>query len=178
MWSAFFIFWLFEAVRAKRSVQRSVRPALARSLIIIALFLLLRIGLGSFFGERSHQPMILNPGAAFAGAAVCAIGIGFAMWARVHLGRNWGMPMSVQKDPELVTSGPYAFVRHPIYSGILLALVGTATIEPRWWLALLVAFFGYFVYAARVEERTMCEQFPAEYPAYARRTKMLVPFLL
>jgi protein-S-isoprenylcysteine O-methyltransferase Ste14 len=87
------------------------------------------------------------------------------------------MPMSLREGHELVTTGPYAFVRHPIYSGILLAVVGTTLVKGFPSIVLLAAFFAYFVYAANVEERNMMRQFPNEYPAYVNRTKMLIPFL-
>ena len=80
-------------------------------------------------------------------------------------------------DTELITRGPYALVRHPIYSGILLMMVGTAIgLIAAWWLVVAAAAV-YFVYSARAEERYMCERFPDAYPAYGARTKMLVPFL-
>jgi hypothetical protein len=60
--------------------------------------------------------------------------LGFAIWARVHIGRNWGTPMTQKDQPELVTSGPYHLVRHPIYSGILVASVGTAVALSWFWL--------------------------------------------
>ena len=63
------------------------------------------------------------------GTLVFACGIGLAVWARLHLGRNWGMPMTQRAEPELVTSGPYRFVRHPIYSGLLAAMLGTALVD-------------------------------------------------
>jgi len=64
------------------------------------------------------------------GVALCALGIGLAIWARTYLGRNWGMPMSRKENPELVTSGPYAYVRHPIYTGLLIAMLGSVTVLP------------------------------------------------
>jgi protein-S-isoprenylcysteine O-methyltransferase Ste14 len=83
-----------------------------------------------------------------------------------------------QKDvPELVTSGPYHLVRHPIYSGILLASVGTAVALSWFWLIAVVLAAVYFVYSATVEERNMAKQFPEAYPAYRQSTKMLVPFV-
>jgi protein-S-isoprenylcysteine O-methyltransferase Ste14 len=85
--------------------------------------------------------------------------------------------MTQKDEPELVTSGPYHLVRHPIYSGILVAGVGTA-LALNWWWLIAVALAGmYFLYAARVEERYMREQFPRTYPDYRRSTKMLVPFI-
>jgi protein-S-isoprenylcysteine O-methyltransferase Ste14 len=85
--------------------------------------------------------------------------------------------MTQKEEPELVTSGPYHLVRHPIYSGILFASVGTAVALSWLWL-IAVALAGiYFLYSATVEERYLTEQFPDTYPAYKRSTKMLVPFV-
>jgi protein-S-isoprenylcysteine O-methyltransferase Ste14 len=179
MWVAFVAFWIFEATRAKRAARGSALPSLVRALVLIAIFLLIRISFGMHLLRGLPGPIHPSPIVAITGAAVCALGIGVAMWARVYLGRNWGMPMSLREGHELVTTGPYALVRHPIYTGILLALVGTAAVQARWpSLVLLVFFFAYFIYAAKVEERTMREQFPVEYPAYVRRTRMLIPFVL
>jgi protein-S-isoprenylcysteine O-methyltransferase Ste14 len=83
-----------------------------------------------------------------------------------------------QKDqPELVTSGPYHLVRHPIYSGILVAGVGTAMALSWLWLIAVALVGVYFLYSATVEERYLREQFPDTYPAYKRSTKMLLPFI-
>ena len=81
-------------------------------------------------------------------------------------------------EPELVSSGPYRFVRHPIYSGLLLAIVGTALSTNVYWLIALGVMGVYFVYSAEVEERLMTSMFPALYPSYKAKTKMLIPFVL
>jgi protein-S-isoprenylcysteine O-methyltransferase Ste14 len=88
------------------------------------------------------------------------------------------MPMSQKDDPELVTSGPYRSVRHPIYSGIILAMIGTTIAVSLYWLVGVVLVGGYFLYSAIVEERSMASLFPDTYPAYKRSTKMLIPFVL
>ena len=85
--------------------------------------------------------------------------------------------MSQKDDPELVTSGPYHLVRHPIYSGILIAGVGTALALSWFWLIAVALAGVYFAYSATIEERNMAKQFPESYPAYRRSTKMLVPFV-
>jgi protein-S-isoprenylcysteine O-methyltransferase Ste14 len=85
--------------------------------------------------------------------------------------------MSRKNDPELVSSGPYRLVRHPIYSGILLAIIGTALALSWAWLIAAAMAGGYFAYSAIIEERNLTEQFPDTYPAYKRSTKMLVPFV-
>ncbi len=109
--------------------------------------------------------------------AWCWARLGFAVWARVHIGRNWGTPMTQKDEPELVTSGPYHRVRHPIYSGILVAGVGTAVALNWLWLAAVALAGVYFLYSATVEERYLTERFPDTYPLYKRSTKMLLPFI-
>src|SRR5262249_22944680 len=109
------------------------------------------------------------------GFVLLAVGLGFAIWARVNIGRNWGTPMTQKEEPELVTSGPYHLVRHPIYSGILLAAVGTAVALSWSWLIAVALAGVYFLYSATVEERYLAQRFPDTYPAYQRATKMLIP---
>ena len=107
-----------------------------------------------------------------------ASGIALAVWARVQLGRNWGMPMTQKAEPELITSGPYRFVRHPIYSGLLAGLLGTALASNLIGLIVVAILGVYFYYSASVEEKNLTATFPAAYPAYRARTKMLIPFVL
>ncbi len=85
--------------------------------------------------------------------------------------------MTEKDEPELVTRGPYRLVRHPIYSGILVAGVGTAVALSWLWLTAVVLAGVYFLYSATVEERFMAEQFPDSYAVYKRSTRMLVPFI-
>jgi protein-S-isoprenylcysteine O-methyltransferase Ste14 len=82
-----------------------------------------------------------------------------------------------EEDPELVTSGPYRTIRHPIYTGILLALIGSAIALSVWWLIAVALIGGYFIYSAFVEERNMTRLFPSAYPEYQQSTKMLIPFI-
>jgi protein-S-isoprenylcysteine O-methyltransferase Ste14 len=118
-----------------------------------------------------------DPWRAGLGLVLFGLGLGFAIWARVHIGRKWGTPMTRKDEPELVTSGPYHLVRHPIYSGILVASIGTA-VALSWLWVIAVGLAGvYLLYSATVEERYLTEQFPDTYPVYKCSTKMLVPFL-
>jgi protein-S-isoprenylcysteine O-methyltransferase Ste14 len=87
------------------------------------------------------------------------------------------MPMSRKQDPELVTTGPYAFVRHPIYTGIILMMLGSAIAASPFWVVPLILFGAYFVFSARREEAFMLAQFKEQYRDYMKRTKMLLPFV-
>lgn len=169
IWAAFWIYWLIAATGAKQSVRtgRCRPPGL---LVIVALVLIRLLHTAPL---AVHSPILK-----VVGLILFAAGLALAIWARVYLGRNWGMPMTQRAEPELVTSGPYRFVRHPIYSGLLLALLGTALATNLYFLVALVIVGAYFIYSATVEERTMTSTFPAEYPGYKAHTKMLIPFVL
>lgn len=185
IWVVFFSFWLILGLfskRASRDVPWRRRAWTARLVILVAVLAFARhvrhAGSGSAASIR--HTLSLHPGIGWqcAGVGLVLIGFGFALWARLHLGRNWGMPMSLRQGHELVTSGPYAHVRHPIYSGIMLATIGSVLAGGLVWLLPVVVCFVYFLISARTEEAMMLEQFPDAYPAYRRRTKMLIPFVL
>jgi protein-S-isoprenylcysteine O-methyltransferase Ste14 len=112
------------------------------------------------------------------GFGFCVLGIGLAILGRAYLGRNFGTPMSIKEHPELVMTGPYTLVRHPIYGGMLLAMLGSAIGQSVLWLLPLIAYAPSFIRSARREERLLSEQFPEHYRAYQKRTKMLFPFVL
>ena len=170
-WAAFWIYWLAAAFSMKRGRVPWSRELGFRAVIVIIVILLIRSG-----ALRGHG-LNTDPWRAGLGVVLFTLGLGFAIWARVHIGRNWGTPMTQKDDPELVTSGPYRLVRHPIYSGILIGGVGTAVALSWLWLIAVVLAGVYFVYSATVEERYLTEQFPDTYLAYRHSTKMLVPFV-
>lgn len=168
-WAAFFAYWLIAAFKVKQGARTGrARPP---GLVIIVAFVLLRV-----FGANSLavHSVVLE----VVGMVILVAGLGLAVWARICLGGNWGMPMTEKREPELVTSGPYRFVRHPIYAGFLLAVLGTALVTNLFFLIALAVMTVYFAYSASVEERTMTQSFPAAYPSYRARTKMLIPFVL
>src|SRR5580700_6908499 len=165
-WIVFWVYWLASAFGVKEG-RASRRRLPLNGLSALAVILLLRVFRGGSLAV--HSPVL---GAI--GAVVFASGIALAVWARVHLGRNWGMPLTQKAEPELVTSGPYRFVRHPIYSGLLAGLLGTALATNLTGLVVVAILGGYFYYSASVEERNLVATFPAAYPAYRNRTKMLI----
>jgi protein-S-isoprenylcysteine O-methyltransferase Ste14 len=171
-WGAFWLYWLVAAFSMKRGRVPWSRELRIRVVIVAVAFLLIR--LGAFRGHRVES----DPGLAAVGLVLFALGLGLAVWARLHLGRNWGTPMTQKVEPELVTSGPYRLVRHPIYAGILVAGLGTVLALSWLWITVVALAGVYFLYSATVEERYLTEQFPDAYPPYKRSTKMLVPFVL
>ena len=171
-WGAFWLYWLAAAFSMKRGRIPWSRELGIRVVIVAVVFVLVRVG------AFRHQGRNTEAWRAGLGLVLLAVGLAFAIWARVHIGRNWGMPMTQKDQPDLVTSGPYAHVRHPIYAGILLAVVGTAVAIAWIWLIAAALAAAYFIYSATAEERYMAKQFPDTYLAYKLSTKMLIPFLL
>jgi protein-S-isoprenylcysteine O-methyltransferase Ste14 len=171
-WAAFWLYWLVAAFSTKRGRVPWSRELRIRVVIVVFVILLVRVG-----AFRGHRGLNTDPWLAGLGLVLFSAGLGFAIWARIHIGRNWGTPMTQKAEPELVTSGPYRLVRHPIYSGVLLAGVGTALALSWMWLTAVVLAGVYFIYSATVEERYMTERFPDQYPVYKQSTKMLLPFI-
>jgi protein-S-isoprenylcysteine O-methyltransferase Ste14 len=173
-WLAFFGVWFVFAIRGKGSGRRrhSPRGSAARLLLFVSLVLGIR------FANRIPAVPFgrLNSDVAAAGAALCMAGVALAIWARVTIGPNWGMPMTLHDAPELVTSGPYDYVRHPIYTAMAAMAIGTALVFPpaALW---AVGTMAYMLFSARREEEDMERRFPDTYPEYKRRSKMFVPFL-
>jgi protein-S-isoprenylcysteine O-methyltransferase Ste14 len=172
VWIAFWVYWMASAVGVKGGRGRPAGFVGSRVVLVLVVFALIRAGL---LGERAPTP---GAGWGLVGLVLVVLGLALAVWARRYLGRNWGMPMTQKADPELVTSGPYRTIRHPIYTGIILGMVGTAIAIGVWALVPVVVLGGYFIYSARMEERYLAEQFPDSYPKYRRSTKMLIPFVL
>jgi protein-S-isoprenylcysteine O-methyltransferase Ste14 len=169
-WLVFWVYWLASAATSKASVGGGWRTRLT-GVSVIAVFVIADAFRGG--GLAVHSAIL-----AAIGAVLFVGGIALAVWARLHLGRNWGMPMTQRAEPELVTSGPYRFVRHPIYSGLLIAMLGTTLVNNLLGLIIVAVLVAYFYYCGTVEERNLVSTFPAAYPGYRGRTKMLIPFLL
>jgi protein-S-isoprenylcysteine O-methyltransferase Ste14 len=170
-WAAFWIYWLVAAFSMKRGRVPWSRELLVRVAIVVVVLVLVR--LGAFRGGGVSS----DPWRAGVGLVLFGVGLSFAVWARIHIGRNWGTPMSQKDEPELVTSGPYRLVRHPIYTGLLVAGLGTGVALSWMWLIAVALAGAYFIYSAVVEERNLTLQLADIYPAYKRSTKMLVPFV-
>ncbi len=179
LWVLFCIVWLIGSLSAKKTASRRVfwnQMPLRLAIAVVLVALLASRSRGVLL--RSGAAILSSPSAGLIGLILCIAGIGYAIWARIVIGVNWGMPMTLKANPQLVTSGPYAQVRHPIYSGVLLAMIGSALAISLWWVVFFVVNAAQFVYAAKKEEQLMLQTFPDSYPGYMRRTRMLIPFIL
>ncbi len=182
-WLAFLGYWAIAAIGIKKDVTKGIwwgnqvyiiRIRLIAAVIVILLVIARFSSINHFF---AYRPGAMGNVVAEIGAMLCALGIALAIWARFHLGKNWSSHPALKENHELITSGPYRFVRHPIYTGILFAELGTMLAIGYVWLIPLI--FGVIVFVRRVsiEERMMMNQFPNTYPAYKRHTKALIPFV-
>jgi protein-S-isoprenylcysteine O-methyltransferase Ste14 len=178
-WLVFVAIWVIGALSTKRTVYRETHAQRLRYWVwlAIACFLLM-------YGRRFPYPFNLRivphvTPTAWAAAVLCIIGLAFAFWARVTLGRNWSGLVTLKEGHELIERGPYRFVRHPIYTGILTMFFATALAVGH--LAGFAATFLIFVsfwIKLRDEEQLMLQQFPDRYAAYRQRTKRIIPFVL
>jgi protein-S-isoprenylcysteine O-methyltransferase Ste14 len=179
MWLSFLAYWWAISRNVKETERRESAPSrIARLVLIVgaaALLWLPRVPL-PWLNQR-----FLPHGAwcFWSGAAVTAVGLLFAVWARRHLGKNWSQAVTVKEGHELTTSGPYALVRHPIYTGLLLAFVGCAVARGEWRGLLAVALVFVALWRKlRLEEKWMRAQFGESYEAYSRRVAALVPHVI
>lgn len=177
LWLAWLVYWGLSArdVKPTRWQESGASRLLHRGPLIIAMVLL------AFPNSMpaAIRGRFLPPGRLFPvlGTITLAAGLGFSVWARRHLGRNWSAHVVVKEDHALVRTGPYRRVRHPIYTGILLAFFGMAVVVGEW--RALVAFAAAaasFAIKAHLEEQQMLPLFP-EYAEYRRETAAIVPFI-
>jgi protein-S-isoprenylcysteine O-methyltransferase Ste14 len=173
-WLVFWVGWLIASFTAKTS-QSGRWGGLGGGLrvsVAIVVIILFRLNTG-----HGHHA-VTGPLLGWIGLALWVIGLGIAIWARFYIGRNWGMPMTRREDPDLVTTGPYRLIRHPIYTGIILGLVGTVLATSLWGLIAAAVVAVYFGVSANREERFLAERFPDTFPPYKARTKMLIPYVV
>ena len=179
IWIGLFIFWLIAAAFAKQTVRRQSGPErLAQLGLNVAAWYLLTHRLAAS-PQLNGRFVPDGPATGSIGVAIACAGAAFTVWARLTIGRNWSGTITVKQDHELMTGGPYAIVRHPIYAGLLLTLLGTAVVVGEWRaLAALGLAFAAWRWKSLIEERLMTEQFGDAYRDYRRRVKGLIPFVL
>lgn len=179
VWIVFLLYWQIRAIGAKTTQRLEPRASrLVRAITFVVVTALLLVP-GLPIPWLYHQLWPQGLWAFWIGAGVMVAGLLFCVWARNHLGRNWSRSVTIKNDHELITSGPYGMVRHPIYTGLLMGFVGTAIAlgQVRGIVGLALIFIVLWA-KLRMEEAWMRSEFGETYAAYAHRTAALVPYVL
>lgn len=182
LWSGFGLYWLAAATRGKSggagAAPQTPEPHLFRVVrlsVLATTFALLfwqRLAIG-FLGQRFVSDV---PALDYAGFVATLVGLGIATWARIHLGRNWSDKVVIQAGHQLIRTGPYARLRHPIYTGVLLGVLGTAVVLGEWRgvIAFVLLLTNYAI-KARKEDRVLAESFGEQFQEHRRRAGFLLP---
>ena len=177
-WCILFAYWFINAQKVKTAVQKQSR--LSRYLYLFLFFSGWFIIYSPYcaIGILGYQLIPANTLTGITGGTICVGGVAFAIWARKTLGDNWSGDVTLKKEHELVQSGPYRFVRHPIYTGFEIGLLGVAiTVGQLKGLVGLSLAFACHYYKTTMEEKIMYQQFGHKYAIYAKQVKRLVPFV-
>jgi len=175
LWLALILYWLFLAFGNKKN-----RFKQSRSSRIV--YLVITVGVVYAITHVRQLRITLlptTPATQITGILLCATGIAIAVWARHILGTNWSGIVTLKQDHTLIRNGPYRYVRHPIYSGIIVAAAGSflAVLPTLQGVISLIFIFLGLRLKSRLEERVLTREFPDEYPRYCREVKALVPFV-
>jgi protein-S-isoprenylcysteine O-methyltransferase Ste14 len=176
IWYAIGALWLVMAFNNKRTlVRRGFTFRSGIGIVLVSLLLRGRHNLNSIH----HHLWNTTPTWGWLGVVLMVIGAAWAVWARFTIGTNWSGSVTLKENHELIERGPYAYVRHPIYSALFTMLLGTAIafgqVETTF---IFAAVLVIFIFKMRTEEQLMTEAFPDDYPAYRRRVKAIIPFVV
>jgi protein-S-isoprenylcysteine O-methyltransferase Ste14 len=178
IWTVFWVLWVLPAAFGKRTVRR--QPTGSRMLQLVLLLVAYVLIVNGALGWDWLNLRVVPAGRAStaAGYGLLLAGMAFAGCARLFLGGNWSANVTLKQDHTLVRSGPYRIVRHPIYTGLLVALLGTAIAlgELRCFLGVLLAAIAWKIKSIS-EETLMVQEFGDQYARYRERVKGLVPYL-
>jgi protein-S-isoprenylcysteine O-methyltransferase Ste14 len=178
IWTVFGVFWLLPAAFGKRTIQRQgSRSRLLQLALMVAAYML--VAVPDFRWGLLNQRLVPQGRlATVVGYGLLLAGMAFAGWARFFLGGNWSSDVTLKQDHTLVRSGPYRIVRHPIYTGLLAALLGTAIAigELRCFVGVTVAAIVWKIKSIS-EEKFMLQQFGEQYGRYRAQVKALVPYI-
>jgi protein-S-isoprenylcysteine O-methyltransferase Ste14 len=178
-WAVLFLYWFAKARGVKAPVYSQSNMQRRIYLFFLLLgFAFMYVPLFSY-SELGYQLFGASKVSGIAGLLVCFWGIGFAIWARNTLGSNWSGNVTLKQEHELIQSGPYSIVRHPIYTGFFFAMLGAAITRGQvsGFVAVAIIFFNH-LQKIGLEEKLMTGQFPDAYPSYTQKTRAYIPFLL
>src|ERR1700735_2574975 len=176
LWILFVLYWLGSALNRKKTKRREsiVQRMLYILPLIVAFCFLYRYGFGyGWLGTRflPDTPLVRWPG-----VLIPAAGVAIAFWARFHLGSNWSGVVTLKEGHELIRTGPYRTIRHPIYTGILIGFLGSAIVngQVRGLIAMAVVWLSFFIKARR-EEKLLTQEFGAKFEEHRQHTGMFLP---
>lgn len=176
-WLLLAAYWLFAALGAKRPAKKEnpVERLLHIAFLAVGFFLIYG---GAFrFGVLSRRFLPDELWVAWAGAVLTFLGVLFAIWARFTIGKEWSAEVQIKEGHQLIRSGPYAHIRHPIYTGLLLALCGTAVAIGEYRAIVGVALFLFgFIRKAKKEERFLAGEFGPAFDEHRRHTGFFLPW--
>lgn len=178
LWMVLSLVWLVSLLRTKRTQERAdLGSRVLYGIPVVVAFYLL-FSNNTHFGWLGSRIIPLNNWVDGLAVSLTAAGIAFAIWARFYIGQNWSSAVSIKVGHQLIRTGPYSRVRHPIYSGLLLATLGTALArcEPSGLVAVTLLWVGFRI-KSRMEEGFMRKTFGPEYQDYSRSTGALIPRL-
>ncbi|MGO8788956.1 MAG: methyltransferase family protein [Terriglobia bacterium] len=175
-WIVFVVYWAVGALKTRRTVSRESSAARFGMLFLEILGFVLLFSDTAGIGVLGHRIVHRTYTLAVVGVALTWIGIAIALWARWHLGQYWSGRVTLKEDHKLICTGPYAYFRHPIYSGIDLAAVGGALAIDQWRCVVGVGciVLGYWI-KARKEESMLGAQFGETFKEHSRHTGFLFP---
>jgi protein-S-isoprenylcysteine O-methyltransferase Ste14 len=180
-WGVFWVLWLLAAFTNKRTLQRQTSGSRSLHLVLLLIGVIFIFDFWNFFnhGWLNAQLVPATPFWVLFGAAVTITGILFCFWARAILGKNWSGTVTIKQDHELILRGPYAFVRHPIYTGLLMGMLGTAFVYgfARCFVGVLVLGLAFWL-KSQTEEQFMVQQFGEQYLRYRQEVRALIPYIL
>jgi protein-S-isoprenylcysteine O-methyltransferase Ste14 len=180
-WLAFTILWVAAAFTSKRSVQIQSGGSrlLQAGLVLIGVALIFNFGNWLVRGWLAVRVVPESTPVVVTGAILTVAGMLFSVWARLTLGRNWSGLVTIKQDHELIQRGPYQIVRHPIYTGMLVGMLGTAIIYgiARCFVGVPLVGLAFWL-KMQIEERFMVQQFGAQYVHYRQQVRALIPFVL
>jgi protein-S-isoprenylcysteine O-methyltransferase Ste14 len=176
MWVSFGVYWLFSARRTEKAVTHEASLWRVIRLSILAVTFVLLLSPWLRVGPLAWRFVADTELGRWLGVALAACGIVLCVWARVHLGKYWSDKVVLKADHQLIRSGPYAHLRHPIYSGVLLGIAGTAVAVGEWRGVLAFVVMGSnYAFKAMREERILTRQFGDKYRQYQRHAGFALP---
>ena len=176
LWLVWLAGWWLGALKSARTVRRQSPGSQLRYSIFVwtgAALLFFNAVRGGIFSAALYRPIGI---VAWSGVVLVGLGLSYAVWARLHLGRMWSAVVTLKEEHRIIKTGPYTITRHPIYTGMLLAILGTVLVRDTLSALIGCAFIATgFALKLRMEERMLIEHFGDDYRVYRQEVPALIP---